>query len=98
MVDENYGPIFATTKKFERQQTLQERYWFTCECEACINNWPTVDEMNNAIIRLRCTNTKCHGFISLDPNNDQFFIKCKLCLENNNILKALKTLQVRKYN
>lgn len=98
MVEENYGPIFATTTKYERQQTLQERYWFTCECDACTNNWPTLDELNNAYIRLRCTNIKCHGFIALDSNNDQFFIKCKLCLENNNILKALKTLQVSTKN
>ncbi|KAJ8946913.1 hypothetical protein NQ314_008712 [Rhamnusium bicolor] len=32
---------FNTTSKVQRQYELQIHYHFTCECEACVKDWPT---------------------------------------------------------
>lgn len=33
----------------ERQETLKQRYYFTCQCEACIEDWPLYSELNTTI-------------------------------------------------
>ncbi|XP_065209611.1 SET and MYND domain-containing protein 4-like [Planococcus citri] len=94
MIAENYGPIFTETEKIERQRVLREQYWFECHCEACTNNWPTMSDMSHEEnIRFRCTKKDCRSLILVNQNCDNFIAKCDACSENNNILKALKSLQ-----
>lgn len=36
----SYGPVFdSNQRKRERQSILKNVYSFTCNCEACKNNW-----------------------------------------------------------
>ncbi|GLV34734.1 Ecto-5'-nucleotidase 2 [Carabus blaptoides fortunei] len=37
---DNYGYHHALMVRDERRSHLKEQYWFTCECEACVNDWP----------------------------------------------------------
>ncbi|XP_023288361.1 SET and MYND domain-containing protein 4 isoform X2 [Orussus abietinus] len=50
-VCENYGPIFTTTPESERKRKLRLQYWFDCNCEACANHWPILDELDPRILR-----------------------------------------------
>jgi len=43
-VSENYGQVFYFKTKEERQKELKARYWFTCECPACREDWPKLGE------------------------------------------------------
>lgn len=43
---DNYGYHYATQDKEERQQSLMRQYYFQCECEACIGNWPLYNDIS----------------------------------------------------
>lgn len=47
MVAENYGPQFSVLMLKDRQRQLRSRYWFTCECRACQENWLTLKKLDN---------------------------------------------------
>jgi hypothetical protein len=53
VIAENYGPMFIRNKLLERQRYLYGRYWFNCCCNACINLWPLLNEMNHKHIQIR---------------------------------------------
>ncbi|KRT82312.1 SET domain-containing protein [Oryctes borbonicus] len=40
VIPENYGPIFTRRKLSERKTSLSARYWFNCQCIACVQDWP----------------------------------------------------------
>ena len=42
-IKDNYGVLSELTEKKERLDTLYSQYYFKCTCEACENNWPTLD-------------------------------------------------------
>lgn len=52
-VAENYGPIFTTVKKQNRQAELKDQYWFDCTCLPCQQNWPTYEEMTENYMRFK---------------------------------------------
>merc|ERR1719483_520027 len=43
-VSENYGPVFYFNNKQDRQRQLNSRYWFSCECKPCREDWPLLKE------------------------------------------------------
>lgn len=96
MICENYGPIFTRSPKQERQSTLFKQYWFSCECKACVENWPLVEELCDLNeIPFKCSNRKCENIIKVSNDGLQFIYKCSNCKTDTNILKGLKTLQVK---
>lgn len=48
---DNYGPIFTSEIKQERQRKLRLKYWFDCLCEACTENWPLLANIDPRILR-----------------------------------------------
>lgn len=42
---DNYGCLSATMTKDERQQKLNEQYHFKCQCQPCIEQWPSYDQL-----------------------------------------------------
>jgi len=38
-INDSYGSVYHHMDKAERQQFLQNSYWFECGCAACTNNW-----------------------------------------------------------
>lgn len=52
-IGENYGPLYTQNHKVERIKKLQTQYMFDCNCKACLENWPTYDEMNTSEIRFK---------------------------------------------
>lgn len=54
IVAENYGPIFTKKNLVARKNFLNSRYWFDCQCSACVQNWPSFDlNKEDASVRLR---------------------------------------------
>ncbi|GBP95743.1 SET and MYND domain-containing protein 4 [Eumeta japonica] len=59
-VAENYGPHFLMKGRQERQRALACRYWFSCRCIACTEDWPNLKHMKaEKIFYIRCPNEAC---------------------------------------
>uniref|UniRef100_A0A1A9UIY6 MYND-type domain-containing protein n=1 Tax=Glossina austeni TaxID=7395 RepID=A0A1A9UIY6_GLOAU len=93
-ISENYGPIYTQERREERQAKLRDLYRFDCSCDACLENWPTFDELPTDVIRFRCdAPNKCNAIIEISPACNDFMIKCVTCGEMTNIFKGLKVMQ-----
>lgn len=91
VVAENYGPIFSKQTLPERQRNLTSRYWFKCECQACRENWPVLEKLNNKC-RLRCTTDKCVG--SFVYPQDRFKeLKCRQCKKSVSLQLSVSLVQ-----
>ncbi|XP_054271330.1 SET and MYND domain-containing protein 4 [Macrosteles quadrilineatus] len=90
MVAENYGPIFTQEGRESRQSKLRNQYWFDCQCEACLEDWPTLDNMSSDVMRFRCD---CGNTLLVPVNTPEFMIPCHSCNQHANIFKGLKVLQ-----
>ncbi|KAJ8974015.1 hypothetical protein NQ317_006485 [Molorchus minor] len=42
---DNYGYHYAVMDKDLRETNLKSQYFFKCECEACMKNWPLFEDM-----------------------------------------------------
>ncbi|EDW01344.1 SET and MYND domain-containing protein 4 [Drosophila grimshawi] len=93
-INENYGPIYTQDKREDRQARLKDLYWFECNCDACLDNWPLFDELPRDLIRFRCdAPNNCAAIIEVPPTCNDFMINCVTCGETTNILKGLKVMQ-----
>ena len=45
----NYGIHHHNIPKKNRQQLLRNKYKFDCSCEACVNDYPTIQSCNSKI-------------------------------------------------
>ncbi|KAJ8934002.1 hypothetical protein NQ314_013637 [Rhamnusium bicolor] len=92
VVAENYGPIFTRKCLQERQRSLSSRYWFNCQCNACIFNWPTLDAgLEPYSIRIKCSNKKCSYYFTL-PVSSQI-LKCPKCQETISLTEQIQLLK-----
>lgn len=41
----SYGPEYTHHDLSTRQKELKSKYFFTCECSACLNNWPLANNL-----------------------------------------------------
>lgn len=66
-IPENYGPVFTKQTRRERRRSLRSRYWFLCQCCACVGDWPTYDGMaETAPLMLRCPKESCWNAIKVE--------------------------------
>lgn len=93
-ISENYGPIFTITPREERKRKLRLQYWFECNCEACVDHWPLLQNLDPTVLRFKCeTGQSCKKILLVNTNAETFMIKCSNCGKSTNILKGLKALQ-----
>lgn len=78
-VHENYGPIFTHKSKADRQCSLKGRYWFTCQCLACQEDWPQYEGMADIETALVCC-PLCRGrVVNAGPAVDNNYVLCLNC-------------------
>ncbi|XP_055384108.1 SET and MYND domain-containing protein 4 [Condylostylus longicornis] len=89
-VYENYGPVFTKMILKERQQNLKGRYLFQCNCDACRENWPTLQKLDK-MVRFRCTTANCDNIIKFpkDINKD---VRCTKCRKNISLKESVLTV------
>ncbi|CAG4941880.1 unnamed protein product [Colias eurytheme] len=75
-VSENYGPHFLVRNLKERRRSLACRYWFSCQCVACKEDWPMLKQLNS-ITYLRCPNIDCTSKFPANPKS--LPNKCSKC-------------------
>lgn len=54
LVIDNYGALYAVNGYEERQQIVGSQYFFNCQCEPCINNWPLYPEISADLPLFKC--------------------------------------------
>ncbi|XP_054273214.1 SET and MYND domain-containing protein 4 isoform X2 [Macrosteles quadrilineatus] len=96
IVAENYGPVFTFRTQAERHRSLLSRYWFKCECKACRENWPKLEEMDENSFQLRCQKNGCEGFVTAFTDGKKQKAKCNKCSTVLNTSEL--ALLVKSYN
>ncbi|XP_063984583.1 SET and MYND domain-containing protein 4-like [Diachasmimorpha longicaudata] len=70
-VFDNYGAHFAIMPKIPRQQFLAQQFRFKCNCEACLEDWPTYNRIpsfehqqlsEEDKLQIRRAATKCRNY------------------------------------
>ncbi|KAK9881282.1 hypothetical protein WA026_015405 [Henosepilachna vigintioctopunctata] len=91
IVAENYGPIFTKKPFLVRQKSLLARYWFKCECDACMQSWPMIN-CEEVSTRVRCPTKDCQNVFTFSLSKGQIFncIRCKLEV---NLKSSVKKIQ-----
>ncbi|KAL8624076.1 hypothetical protein ACOMHN_019498 [Nucella lapillus] len=56
---DNYGALYPVMGKGDRQDHLQEQYYFTCQCAACVHDWPLYMSIPKEVMNFYCG--KCRG-------------------------------------
>lgn len=106
-VADNYGTLCALTVKAERQEKLASQYYFTCQCDACENNFPLYSEIQNSpssVFKCSSCCTSLHHLTleSIDHESDHVPKKtkgetvsaiCPSCHYSNNLKKMKASLK-----
>nr|CAD7439592.1 unnamed protein product [Timema bartmani] len=99
IVAENYGPVFTKRSLDSRQRALSSRYWFRCICQACKENWPALDMVDNNDFRLwyECPTPGCKKLLAMPGNKSNRSsakqgVKCPACKKHVRHDEALATL------
>ena len=50
----DYGLVFYSTPRAERQESLYSRYYFDCVCDACTGRWELKNKLKSDIPLLKC--------------------------------------------
>ena len=86
---DNYGAHFLSNSLEERQKLLFSQYFFKCNCEACVKNWPTVNGLNHTYIVYKCI----HCSIPIENSIISLRV-CPHCSKKLNFSNISKRLEV----
>ena len=98
-VTDNYGQVFYFKSKPDRQKELDARYWFTCGCQPCQQDWNLLGQNDKPKWKGKADNGQLDFLESLYKVSFlSKFIYYSVCLpfnknEDDNIdkIKALKS-------
>jgi len=92
-ITDNYGMHFLNNHKAQRQDWLQECYWFQCNCSACLSNHPTRDMLSESFRKVECSDKYCSKLMNL--SSDIWTCSCGQT-RNNSELRQFLSVQVRR--
>ncbi|RUS73063.1 hypothetical protein EGW08_019178 [Elysia chlorotica] len=87
---DNYGALYPVMDLSMRQSHLQSQYFFTCQCEACVSDWPQYFDISNCEPALRCP--QCDGRVKVSVDNDPKKARCSSCKKWQDIQTPLVAL------
>ncbi|XP_052868961.1 SET and MYND domain-containing protein 4-like [Anopheles cruzii] len=93
IIAENYGPLYTTMARTERRLSLASNYKFECHCDACEAGWPKYADMDESVIRFRCTGAACQEGLLFELASESYVIRCRACGQMVDILEQIKLLQ-----
>ncbi|XP_046580371.1 SET and MYND domain-containing protein 4-like [Haliotis rubra] len=77
---DNYGVLYPVTSKQMRQEKLVAQYYFTCNCYACVSNWPMYNKIRREDPVLKCKKCKI-GRVRIPADNHTTRAICSDCRE-----------------
>ncbi|KAK2147238.1 hypothetical protein LSH36_562g00036 [Paralvinella palmiformis] len=92
----SYGPLYYDSPIKIRQQQLRECYFFTCDCEACTEFWPTVSQLEDCVITFRCE--ACRNIIDVSKNPYKKITTCEDCHHQQNLEQVVGKLEMSHEN
>ena len=84
-----YSMSYYTNPKKERQMYIQMQFYFDCQCEACVNDWPLWEAVECRVPVLLCGH--CGGDM---PTVQPVVIDCPSCKESQDMGEVLYRLQM----
>ncbi|XP_064633432.1 SET and MYND domain-containing protein 4-like [Lineus longissimus] len=89
---DNYGALWAVHPKKFRQDKLKDQYYFNCQCDACLDDWPIYPEMpDNMPPALKCE--KCSEPLLPQENTNFTAYPCTQCKHKHDMSKKLLVLE-----
>uniref|UniRef100_A0AAG5D767 SET domain-containing protein n=1 Tax=Anopheles atroparvus TaxID=41427 RepID=A0AAG5D767_ANOAO len=96
IIAENYGPLYTKVPRTERRESLARNYRFDCCCQACEADWPAYADMDQSVIRFRCTGPACQEALLFDLSSECYTVRCGVCGQTVDIMERIKMLQEAK--
>lgn len=87
---DNYGALCALTPTQERRQKLALQYFFTCNCQACTDDYPQYMDIPSDTPVFKCDNCSGPVFLPLDHKYD--IVPCSFCQHNHALRPRLSSL------
>ncbi|XP_076450362.1 protein-lysine N-methyltransferase SMYD4-like [Babylonia areolata] len=87
---DNYGALYPVMSHDQRQSHLQDQYFFTCHCPACLHDWPLYMDIPKDVMHFYCH--KCRGPVpvpSLQEAGRTDSMACRDCGHRQNIRNVI---------
>ena len=87
----DYGYIYYSTPRAERQAYLKAQYHFVCDCLACRDKWPLKSRLPDGIPPLKCC--ECHTRLKIAKQKNPRECKCYRCGAVHNTVEIFDRLR-----
>ena len=78
----DYGCVYFRHTKGDRHKTLASNFYFQCSCEACLGDWPILQDLAESDPVFRCPN--CSSGVEVTRESVSAIISCSNCkIEND---------------
>lgn len=87
---DNYGALCALTSTIARRDKLAPQYFFTCNCLACIDDYPKYLDLPTDVPVFKCDH--CSGPVFVPLQSHPSDVPCSFCKLSHDLSQRLATL------